>query len=340
MYTPAVSRAEGVAVAATAALLALYLCGTMALLVAGVWSLSQLQPGIGPLPATLRPLASAAIAFFATTLLLMMLRPLLARDAVPAQVLPLSAAEAPGLLALAFRVKESLQLTHPPSLFTSWQALNTLLPSCPGSPGPRLLIGLPVMAALTTEELIATVAKLLANAETRRTNPARRFAFAVATFFQRAATGFDTWEEILEDALRRSRDTRALLLLLVSAIAQCGRLIFIPLHLASHAALKPLVAQQESELAQVVAHFGDTAASAARKCAALQQHEHAAAATALQNAQTGLPPANLSRLVVENAVRFGTLKLPANPASNLLPKHAELCVKLATRFHRHARGES
>lgn len=266
--------------------------------------------------------------------LLVLLRPLLAAPCDASHGTPLSSRQAPGLYDLAQRVANVVGAPAPGSIRLTWHTTVRTVPSTQLD-SPILLVGLPVLASLSLEELTVVLVRALAPLSTARRSTLHHAATEMETFLRQAARGPDSWDSRVEAQLVGSRDGHALALLLAAGILRASRTVFIPgLKLARFAARRIRVTQSAKQDALAARFTGEAAVTSATvKLRLLRDAETLTSKAALNLGIQKQPVRDLPQLIVERAIRSGRLTRPEQTGSTLVADFAGLSIAATQDFY-------
>lgn len=280
-------------------------------------------------PMTYVTLLSGGIA-----MLLVLLRPLLASPCEASHGTELLPQQAPALYDLAQRIANAVGAPAPRNIRLTWHTTVRVAPGAqPDS--PILLIGLPVLAFLSLEELSVALVRAWAPLSTIRRSPLHHAATEMETFLRHAACGPDSWDSTVEAQLAGSRDGHALVMLLAAWLMRASRTVFLPgLKLARFAARR-IRATESAKQDTLAARFtGEAAvASTTLKLRLLRDAEALTSKAALNLGIQQRPIRDLPRITVERAVRSGRLHRPEQAASTLVADFDALSMAATRDFY-------
>lgn len=267
-------------------------------------------------------------------ILLVLLRPLLAVPCDAADGLDLDGEQAPVLYDLVHRVANAVGSPIPAGIRLTWHTTVRMISGAQAD-GPMLIVGLPVLAALSLEELTVTLVHALAPFSTARRSPLHRATSEIESFLQHAACGPDNWDRFIETHLISSRDGPALALLFIASLLRASRAVFLPgLALARFAARRVQANEAVKRDALAARFTGESAvSSASSKLRLLRNAEVLTSQAAINLGVQEQPVRDLPGLTVERAVRSERLKRPEQPASTLVPDFAALSIAATQAFY-------
>lgn len=267
-------------------------------------------------------------------LLLVLLRPLLTTPCENACGTPLSAKQSPALYDLAQRIANAVGSPNPVTIHLTWHTTVKTVTDARVD-APILIIGLPVLASLSLEELTVTMVRALAPLNTTYRSKLHYIATEMETFLRHAARGPDSWDSLLEAQLIGSRDGHTLSVLLATWLLRSSRMIFLPgLKLARFAGHR-IRATESAKRDALAARFTGEAAvtSASLKLSLLRNAEALTSQAALNLGFKAEPVRDLPRMIVEQAVRSGRLHRPEQAASILVDNLAALSIAATKDFY-------
>lgn len=280
------------------------------------------------------PMTYIALLSGGMALLLVLLRPLLAAPCDTFHGHTLNVKQAPALYDLASRVANAIGAPAPGSIRLTW---HTTVRAVPGvqPDSPVLLIGLPVLASLSFEELTVALVRALAPLNTAHRSTLHRAATEMERFLRHAARGPDSWDSTVEVQLVGSRDGRALTMLLAAWLLRASRTVFVPgLKLARFAARGVRATELAKQDALAARFTGEAAVtSTTSKLSLLAAAEDLTSRAALNLGVQDQPMRNLPRITVERAIRSGRLHRPQQTASTLVADFEALCVAATQEFY-------
>lgn len=273
-------------------------------------------------------------------LLLVLLRPLLTDPYENSSGARLSAKQAPALYDLVQRVANAVGSPSPGVIRLTWHPTVRTVTAARVD-APIVIIGLPVLASLSLEELTVALVRALAPLNTTHRGKLHLIATEMENFLRHAARGPDSWDGLLEAQLMDSRDGHTLSVLLATWLLRASRTIFLPGLKLARFAVRRIRATESAKRDALAARFTGEAAvtSASLKLSLLQNAEVLTSQAALNLGIKGQPVRDLPRMIVEQAVRSGRLKRPEQAASMLVDNFAAHSVA-ATRDFYAATGSS